>query len=397
MTVQGALSLHGFPLSTCAVPICFTWNSFLHPAPVFVKPITVLVNSGLVFVSLAVSVLLLEGGIRLGTPLFAPNLQQALVGRAADEDLFQFEPGLGMMAKPNLNRPNIRINDTEIITIQTDSTGFRNPVTPTTLDIAFLGDSFVWGFGVERSETWVESVGKLTRRETASYGQSGFSSWQYAQVFDRYIAPRKPRLVIWSFFANDLDPVRDRVLTAQAAVSFQELRFWLDSNSLVYRLLKFIIQGAYFSDQQPISYRDSDVDFVLFPLTHNFLSPQDPNYQPGLTQLQDGIRHVQQQCKTLDCQLVVVLIPTKEMVYLPRVQKAFTPEQKQLVTGAFTTYRQVDAFLTQQGVRHYDLTPDFQKAAQKGPQLYFRIDGHWNAQGHQVAAQILERYLNKTP
>ncbi len=357
-----------------------------------------LVNGALVLSSLVIAVGLLEGGIRLAHPLLSINLRQALFERATDEDLYRFEPGIGTMAQPNLKRGDIRINDTEKITIQTDHNGFRNMPKAARAKIAFLGDSFVWGFGVEAAETWVEQLGVLTHQATASYGETGFSSWQYAQVFERYVAPQKPRLVIWSFFANDLAPVAQQI-ESQSSSPFTEvvrsLRVWLDQNSLIYRLVKFIIQGAYLSDQQPVSYRDQNVDLVLFPLTHNILSPTQAEYASGLQELKAGLQTVEQGCQLPACQLVVILIPTKEMVYLPRVHKQFTPEQTKLVEGAFVTYQQLASYLNQSQIPYLDLTPDFQKAAAlpEAPALYFRIDGHWSSLGHRVAAQSLAQFL----
>ena len=44
-------------------------------------------------------------------------------------------------------------------------------------------------------------------------------------------------------------------------------------------------------------------------------------------------------------------------------------------------------------IRYLDLTPRFMERALKGEQLYFRIDGHWNAAGHRLAARTVYDYL----
>ena len=355
------------------------------------------VNGGLLLGSLLVGVLLLEGVLRILGPYYSSDLHQALLDRADDEDLYNFVPGVGTMTRPSLNRPGVRINDTESFTLKTDAEGFRNDLAATPGDIAFLGDSFVWGFGVDRAATWVAQLQALSHKTTQSYGQSGFSSWQYQQVFDRYVAPKKPRLVIWAFFANDLDPVSQKI-QAQGR-NGNELatgaRVWLDPNSLIYRLVKFIIQRAYFSDQQPVHYQDPVADLVLFPITHSILNPQNASYQQGWQELQQGLKEVNGRCLQQGCQLVVTLIPTKEMVYLPRVGKVFTPEQKTLVENASATYRKLETYLGQEKVPYLDFTPAFQQAAQRAPQLYFRIDGHWSREGHRVAAETLEQFLTQ--
>ncbi|WP_287130962.1 SGNH/GDSL hydrolase family protein [Candidatus Cyanaurora vandensis] len=356
-------------------------------------------NLGLVLTSTLLGVGLLELGLRLVGPRLSLELQQALFTRATDEDLFTFVPGVGTMTRPDLNRPAIRINDTETITVQTDEFGFRNPTGSQNPDVAFLGDSFVWGFGVPQAATWVQQVGQARNTVAAGYGQSGFSAWQYRKVFEQYVAPQRPQVVIWSFFANDLQPAAAQITSQNETITTAviNLRVWLDSHSLIYRLVKFVIQGAYFSDQQPISYQDSGLDLVLFPMTHNIVDPRTPDFARGLAELEAGVSRVQTQCQAQDCQLVLVLIPTKEMVYYPRVAHVFTPEQRQLVQTAFQTYRDFKVRLTRQNIPHLDLTPALQQAALsstgQAQQLYFQIDGHWNRAGHAVAARALAQFL----
>ncbi len=351
---------------------------------------TLVTNSGLALGGLLLGVAALEGGLRSIQPWVGPDLRAALFDRAADEDLFTQVPGLGTMTRPNLDRLQIRINDTETIQVRTDNEGFRNPPQqkPT---VAFLGDSFVWGFGVDAAHTWVRRWAERSGIPTGSYGQSGFSSWQYAEVYQRYVAPKKPRLVVWAFFANDLDPAPAPTLNTPD-VSW---RVWLDQYSLVYRLAKFIIQGAFLSDLQPVAYRQAGLDLVLFPVTHRFLLPQSPQYPQGIQQLTRGLAQVQGSCQDPNCQLVVVLIPTKEMVYFDRVQGAFTPEERGLIRQADRTYQQIQAQLTKQRIPYLDLTPVFQQQARdpKQPQLYFRTDGHWNRAGHHLAAEALGEFL----
>jgi oligoribonuclease NrnB/cAMP/cGMP phosphodiesterase (DHH superfamily) len=50
-------------------------------------------------------------------------------------------------------------------------------------------------------------------------------------------------------------------------------------------------------------------------------------------------------------------------------------------------------FCAAERLRCLDLTPTFRQRAAQGEQLYFRLDGHWNAAGHALAADLIYEYL----
>ena len=70
----------------------------------------------------------------------------------------------------------------------------------------------------------------------------------------------------------------------------------------------------------------------------------------------------------------VVIIPTRE-----QVNKNWDSE----INGVL-----VD-FCKESNIPVLDLLPEFRKHAQNGEQLYFKIDRHWNANGHKLAAELI--------
>lgn len=50
-------------------------------------------------------------------------------------------------------------------------------------------------------------------------------------------------------------------------------------------------------------------------------------------------------------------------------------------------------FLRENGIHYLDLLPEFRKAAASGTKLYFPIDGHWNVEGHRLAAESLAKAI----
>jgi len=51
------------------------------------------------------------------------------------------------------------------------------------------------------------------------------------------------------------------------------------------------------------------------------------------------------------------------------------------------------AFCAEQGLTFLDLTAELQSQVRSGHNVYFPDDSHWNAAGHEVAAQALARRL----
>jgi len=44
---------------------------------------------------------------------------------------------------------------------------------------------------------------------------------------------------------------------------------------------------------------------------------------------------------------------------------------------------------------YLDLTEDFREAARRGARLHYPIDGHWNAEGHRLAAERIGRWIRE--
>jgi hypothetical protein len=86
-------------------------------------------------------------------------------------------------------------------------------------------------------------------------------------------------------------------------------------------------------------------------------------------------------------QFLVLLVPTKEEVYLPLVDEEPPP-----ATAPFAARFEED------GLPYLDLTPPFQARAREGERLFFEVDGHPNAAGYRLIAEIvLDRIRSSAP
>jgi lysophospholipase L1-like esterase len=80
---------------------------------------------------------------------------------------------------------------------------------------------------------------------------------------------------------------------------------------------------------------------------------------------------------------LVLLVPTKEEVYLPLLDQQAPPG-----TAPFAAY------FDKAGVPYLDFTPAFQAVAREGERLFFKVDGHPNAAGYRLMAKLVYERLH---
>lgn len=87
---------------------------------------------------------------------------------------------------------------------ETDRYGFRNPTTLEGADIALLGDSNVYGHGVNADQTIGHYLGKLTGLQVINMARQGDSSLQESYLLTEFIDRLRPKYVLYFFNENDI-------------------------------------------------------------------------------------------------------------------------------------------------------------------------------------------------
>jgi hypothetical protein len=108
------------------------------------------------------------------------------------------------------------------------------------------------------------------------------------------------------------------------------------------------------------------------------------------------IVELNKEVKDQDAKLAIVIVPTELQVYPQRWR-----EQVQKYANAQAREWNLDkpnqrliSFLKREGIEFIDLLPAFRKqAGLSGKQFYIPNDGHWNAEGHRLAAQVISSVL----
>lgn len=93
-------------------------------------------------------------------------------------------------------------------THEADAFGFRNRDPAVPADVVLLGDSLVYGHGVEYGDT----VGYLLRQRTGltvvNLARQGDSAFQQAYLLTEYLPVFRPRWILYHFYENDIPDLR---------------------------------------------------------------------------------------------------------------------------------------------------------------------------------------------
>jgi hypothetical protein len=110
-------------------------------------------------------------------------------------------------------------------------------------------------------------------------------------------------------------------------------------------------------------------------------------------------------------ELVVMLIPSKEQVYLPLLQDNFSPGELRRAVGAclrdqayapdvevllrnrLALNELMREFCASEGIAFLDTTDALRSELMKGRNVYFPDDSHWNAAGQEAGAMALARFI----
>jgi lysophospholipase L1-like esterase len=284
-----------------------------------------------------------------------------------------------------------------------DAHGFRNaepwPMDP---DVVVIGDSLVFGYGVERDEAWPQALGRLVPgARVLNLGLIGAGPQQYLRIYQEVAKPLSPKLVVVGFFAyNDFwdADMFEEWLQQGAEGNYVVWRVygrgnianrwsaWLRRHSYAYGLARFGVLAASRShgrDPTLVEWADGTT-LELMPDTAERLSSGAHVDAPAFAVTERAMRELRDEVAAGDAELLVVLQPSKEEVYLPFAGEP-APDYAATLRVA----------LDELGIDYLDLAPVFRDHAAAGERLFFPTDGHPNAMGYQLTAEAVASWIGE--
>ncbi|MCI0586649.1 MAG: SGNH/GDSL hydrolase family protein [Planctomycetes bacterium] len=322
-----------------------------------------------------------EGRRRLGLPilasllgtLFALEVGARIYARATlRERGLAFDPDLGWRPLPNVRKRGRYWGGTEPAT--TNSKGWRDAEhsyakEPGLRRIVALGDSFLFGQGVDYGERFTERLeGAFPRLEVVNLGVTGYGTDQELRLLEIEGTRYGPDLVLLvALLENDLDDIRHERKFSWPRPTYalvgEELRFsparatWEVRARTASYLAEFVF--GRFRRAFPVDRRAPQWEWAdTVPLF------------AGL------VRRMAEVCAGRATRFLVLLAHPQWRLAGP------LPDEQERAIGALAESR-IPTLPTQEA---------FSAGVREGESLYLE-DGHWNARGHQLAADVVRRRL----
>jgi lysophospholipase L1-like esterase len=352
----------------------------------------------------------------------------------------------GLIFPPNVEH-NFRTREFSY-KVQTNSLGFRDrefdlEKTAKTRILA-LGDSFTFGFGVEANQAWPKALEAHLRAagydlEIANLGRPAGSPREYAAIAEKAIPLLKPDWVIVAVLqGDDLAQMADapqadsviqyntpedmvtahprlrRVtaslyphLLAMVDKIFEPQVFYKwkkDAQRLLINMTPTV--KARFEKLDP-GVQEAFLNGQLNPALINisttrpdyFLSTMDvtsPNTQHLVLEMANQLARIDNAARQSQAKAIVVSVPYG--VYVS--QNSFKTRQRlgfEVVPDMLTTSAGDEPIRRASeiaGLPFYDVTDEFRQASLQR-NLFFELDGHFNAQGHERFAALLMPAIQK--
>ncbi|MHC5056324.1 MAG: SGNH/GDSL hydrolase family protein [Planctomycetota bacterium] len=333
-----------------------------------------------------------------------------------------------------------------------DSKGFRNSGSPTNVQIVALGDSQTYGVGVAAKDAWPRRLESMIGKKVYSMAYGGYGPTHSLILWDEAVA-LQPDVVIEAFYAgNDLFDSFDHVYnwrqlselrssdpTMQASIIEAEQskpirkrvinlfymnitrdgispRRFLSQYSKIYGLLRrtkyelLQLIKKFNKDTLETWEREKaraearpaflqifdDGQFqTIFTSEYRLsaLNLEDPRIAEGHKISLRAIKRMHQLAAESNIRFLVVLVPTKEMVFSELWQHP-SLSYRSLIENEERLLRETKKFFTQNGIEYLDSLPVLRKQLALGIQPYPKSrDGHPNEHGHIAIANLLASHL----
>ncbi|MFN2621935.1 MAG: hypothetical protein ABR611_03730 [Chthoniobacterales bacterium] len=325
---------------------------------------------------------------------------------------------------------------------ETDAEGFRNPVARESIDVAVVGDSFVEAMTSPREEAWPARLEELTGKKVQNYGTSSFGPQQELYVLQDFAIAHRPRDVVLGYFAgNDLfDAERFDRWEHGGDKPGEESSGWRLQKSyrryetlFLTTLVRVLLPAKKPADiPRPVASSHSGFDRGAFEiptasgttLRFAFMPPYLQKLAGSRTEIErsrgwrlarETFLRMKETCAEDGARLTIMFIPSKGEVYWPVVEHSLGQADLERSLDFISTYNHMPLraaeisanrlaqnelmreFCASAGIPLLDLTPVLEQAAASGRPVYFADDAHWNAAGHQIAAEELAKTLAKEP
>jgi len=335
-----------------------------------------------------------------------------------------------------------------------DAKGFRNDRVPEKVSIVAIGDSQTWGVNASRSEAWPQVLSKLAGQTVYNMGLGSYGPVHYWVLTDEALELSPRTIVVGLFLGNDLwdayrmvyslgiypqfrkprvspDLLIDNVAPRYHETVKQSENFkkdfqgkkeistrWYDflrSHSAFARV--FYQRGIWpasgrhdYEDYElnrawAMAYPDKGAVYEGGSVRTVFMTGQhllgldldDPRIQEGLRLTKEMLLRIQKKTTGANAKLLVLFIPTKEVVYADLLQQrnvSMNATFGKVVAMESRARDEIILLCRGNGIQYVDPLPALRDAIQRDEQVYpWTGDSHFIPRGYAILAAEVNKSL----
>jgi hypothetical protein len=273
---------------------------------------------------------------------------------------------------------------------QTDAMGFRNPTNRSSAYVVLLGDSMIYGHGVEETSTIRHHLENILQKPVANLGIQGSSIHQEYQVLKRFGVGLNPHFVFLFFLVND---IRDLVNQMSDEEMQRFLSFPVDDHvSPYYAIPKITYESyalsAYLRELYVVRAFDFFLKYTRMHLINHAIAfgnswqsvpffQENPRFLWAMRFHLRALRKIQNLAEKNHFHFVNVFIYTGVSY----------PDKEEIYEDILEPYCKVH------GIHFYNLKDDISLAMARGEELFLKHDGHFTDQGARLVARALARLI----
>lgn len=247
----------------------------------------------------------------------------------------------------------------------------------------FLGDSFIFGQGVEAHEALPAVVARrLGDVRAVNAGVPGYGTVEAVSRLVELAAATQAHVVILGvFLGNDLVD-NGFVPGERSAFRMPRDTWWRPLADVLYR------HSHLYRLARSLPWRGtSSTEDVL----RNYREVDDSLRAVEMARTSEALARFSHLADSLDLRALAILMPDRIALQKPNLKPSGTALDSVPVvwTHPNTVFGEL---LDQVGVPYLDLTPAFE-ATGRSSDFFFPLDGHWNAAGHALAGEAVAEWL----
>jgi hypothetical protein len=359
-------------------------------------------------IGLAIALLLCEGLIRL------TGLGNVSLSRGS---FHAYDPEAGWICRPGADT-DYELPGSFRVRVRVNSRGLRDrehllPKPAGTRRVVCLGDSFMWGYGVEEEEMLSRALEREARGiETVNLGANGYSTVQELVRFETEGVRHDPDAVLLLVCWNDLEDNLDdkdggrpaALLEADGALSIVNRPVrrkwksstvqWLRHHSRLFSFVEYAVKAARAKSARQAKDQDALED------AGEGLSETDVYARPGPAVdrawlvMEQVIGKLRDECARAGAELIVAYGAD---LYAVDAEAFADLARSAGADGAMDPDRpgkRLGEVCGRLGLRYLDLNPVFRASALPVPELFLARNRHWSPRGHALAATALAPLLS---